>query len=72
MQEVKDVNEQKGAGSPSVPIEVLDMKTGLKNTYSSMSEVGKALCVPAGSIRMFFSRKTQNLYKGRYKLKKLT
>ena len=81
-----------GAGSPSVPIEVLDMKTGLKNTYSSMSELGKALCVPAGSIRMFFSilwgwtpsgarpkgqspsgtRKTQNLYKGRYKLKKLT
>jgi len=64
----KGRKRSEGGGSPSVPVEVLDMKTGLNNIYSSMSAVGKALCVPAGSIRMFFTRKHQNLYKGRYKL----
>jgi len=44
-----------GAGSPSVPVEVLDKETGIKTTYPSMSEVGEALCVPTGSIRMYFS-----------------
>jgi len=36
-----------------------------------MSEVGKALGVPTGSIRMYFSRNTQKPYKGRYLLQKL-
>ena len=44
-----------GAGSPSVPVEVLDKETGIKTTYPSMSEVGEALGVPTGSIRMYFS-----------------
>ena len=60
-----------GAGSPSVPIEVLDLETGLKTIYPSMSAVGEALSVPAGSIRMYFSRNNQNPYKGRYVLQKL-
>ena len=60
-----------GAGSPSVPVEVLDQETGVKAIYSSMSEVGEALGVPTGSIRMYFSRNTQKPYKGRYLLKKL-
>jgi len=31
-----------GAGSPSVQIEVLDMETGMKTTYPSMSETALA------------------------------
>jgi hypothetical protein len=60
-----------GAGSPSVPVEVLDMETGIKRIYPSMSELGEALGVPTGSIRMYFSRNTQKPYKGRYLLQKL-
>ena len=59
-----------GAGSPSVQIKVLDMKTGIKTVYSSMSETAKALGVPSGSIRMYFSRNTHKLYKERYLLQK--
>jgi hypothetical protein len=36
-----------------------------------LSEVGEALGVPTGSIRMYFSRNTQKPYKGRYLLQKL-
>jgi hypothetical protein len=60
-----------GTGSPRVPIEVFDKETGIKTTYPSMSGVGKALGVPSGSIRMYFSRNTQKPYKGRYLLQKL-
>lgn len=60
-----------GAGSPSVPIEVFDQETGMKTIYPSMSGVGKALDVPSGSIRMYFSSNTQKPYKGRYLLQKL-
>lgn len=60
-----------GAGSPSVPIELLDKETGIKKIYSSMYEVGKALGVPAGSIRMYFSRNSHKPYKGRYLMQKL-
>lgn len=61
-----------GAESPSVPIEVLNQETGLKAIYSSMSELGKALGVPAGSIRMYFSRNNQKPYKGKYILTKIS
>jgi hypothetical protein len=60
-----------GAGSPSVAIEVFDQETGMKTIYPSMSGVGKALGVPSGSIRMYFSSNTQKPYKGRYLLQKL-
>lgn len=61
-----------GAGSPSVPVEVLDQETGIKTIYPSMSGVGKALGVPSGSIRMYFSRGHSQLFKGRYLLQKLS
>jgi hypothetical protein len=60
-----------GAGSPSVPVEVFDQETGMKTIYPSMSEVGKGLGVPSGSIRMYFFSNTQKPYKGRYLLQKL-
>jgi hypothetical protein len=37
-----------------------------------MNETARALGVPSGSIRMYFSRNTHNPYKGRYLLEKLT
>ena len=55
-----------GAGNPSVTVEVFDQETGMKTIYPSMSEVAKALGVPSGSIRMYFSSNTQKPYKGRY------
>ena len=61
----------KGAGSPSEVVEVFDQETEMKTIYPSMSEVGKALDVPSGSIRMYFSRNTVKPYKGRYLLQKL-
>ena len=60
-----------GAGSPNVQIEVLDLETDIKTIYSSMNETGRALGVPSGSIRMYFSRNTLKPYKDRYILKKL-
>ena len=59
------------AGSPSVQITVLDQETGNKTIYPSISEAAKALGVPSGSIRMYFSRNTQTPYKKRYLLQKL-
>ena len=44
---------------------------GMKTIYPSMSGVGKALGVPSGSIRMYFSSNTLKPYKGRYLLQKL-
>lgn len=60
-----------GAGTSSVRVEVFDQETGMKTTLFSMSGVGKALGVPSGSIRMYFSSNTQKAYKGRYLLQKL-
>jgi len=60
-----------GAGSPSVQIEVFDQETRMKTIYPSMSAVAKALGVPSGSIRMYFSRNNHKPYKGRYLLQKL-
>ena len=61
-----------GAGSPSVQIEVIDMETGIKTTYPSMSETAQALGVPSGSIRMYFSRNLQRPFKGKYLLQKIS
>jgi hypothetical protein len=69
-----------GAGSPSVQIEVLYQETGTKTVYPSMSEAARALGVPSGSVRMYFSRNTQKPYRppqasrgeGRYLLQNLT
>jgi hypothetical protein len=61
-----------GAGSADVPIQVFDKETGMETIYPSMSAVSKALGVPYGSIRMYFSRNTINPYKNRYFLQKFT
>lgn len=61
-----------GAGIPRVQIEVFDMETGIKTIYPSMSEAGKALGVPPGSIGSYFYRNTQKPFKGKYLFKKLT
>lgn len=58
-----------GSGKPSVSVEALDMETGEKTIYSSMTEAAKALGIPLGSIRMYLTN--QKLYKGRYLLQKL-
>jgi hypothetical protein len=60
-----------GAGSPSVPIEVFNLETRIKTIYPSMCEAAKDLGVPSGSIRMYFSRNSQKLFKGKYLLQKL-
>lgn len=60
-----------GAGSPSVQIEVLELETGIKTIYPSISEAGQALGVPSGSIRMHLSRNSKKPYKGMYFLQKL-
>jgi hypothetical protein len=60
-----------GAGSASVVIEVFDQETGMKTIYPSMSVVAKALGVPSGSIRMYFSRNTLKSYKNRYFMQKV-
>jgi len=54
-----------GAGSPNVPIEVFDQNTGIKTIYPSMSAAAKALDVPSGSIRMYFSRNILTPFKKR-------
>jgi hypothetical protein len=59
-----------GAGSPSIPIEVFDLETSTKTFYPSMNETGRALGVASGSIRVYFSRNSQNHFKGRYILTK--
>ena len=61
----------KGAGRPSIRIEVLDLETGTKNTYESMSDAARSLGVASASIRMYFFSNTQKPYKGRYKLSKV-
>lgn len=60
-----------GSGRSSVSIEVLDLKTGTKTVYPSMSDVARALDVPTGSVRSYFSRNTQKPFKGQYKLSKI-
>ena len=54
-----------------VSIEVFDLETQIKTIYPSMSAVAKALNVPYGSIRNYFSKKRLKPFKGRYVLKKL-
>jgi hypothetical protein len=60
-----------GAGSPSQQIEVIDLHTGIQTVYTSMGEAARALDVPTGSVRSYFSRNTQKPFKGQYKLSKI-
>jgi group I intron endonuclease len=55
-----------GAGKPSVQIEVLDLETGTKTTYYSMSEAARALDITQSTITRYFSRNNPKPCKGRY------
>lgn len=61
-----------GAGIPKIKLEVIDVETGMKTIYPSISAAAEALGVFSGSIRTYFSRNTQKPYKGRYLMKKVT
>ena len=52
-------------------IEILDMETGIKTVYASMSELSKALSIPKSSISAYFSRNIGKPYKGRYMMTKV-
>jgi group I intron endonuclease len=64
----KGMTKTEGSGSPSVPIEVLDLDTGIKTVYPSMSEVARALGAPNSSISVYVYRNTKKPYRGRYKI----
>ena len=61
-----------GAGTPSVPLEVLDLQTGEKTVYVSMSAFANFLGIPAARIASYFSSKTKKPYKGRYEMRKIS
>jgi len=65
---MKGKKRSKNAGIPCQPIEVLDLYTGIQTVYTSMGEAARALDVPTGSVRSYFSRNTQKPFKGQYKL----
>lgn len=70
IEKMKGRKRAEDAGSPSIPIEVFDLETKTTTTYPSMNETGRALGAASGSIRMYFSRNSQNPFKGRYVLTK--
>jgi group I intron endonuclease len=61
-----------GAGTPSISLEVLDLQTGEKTVYVSMSAFANFLGVPAARIASYFSSKTKKPYKGRYEMRKIS
>jgi group I intron endonuclease len=67
----KGVRKTGPVGSPSVQIEVIDLYTGIKTTYDSISEAARALGVDKGGISKYFSRNSQTPFKGQYKLSKV-
>lgn len=60
-----------GSGRSSVSIEVLDLKTGTKTVYPSMSDAARALGTTKASISMYFSKNTKKPFKGRYRFSKV-
>lgn len=58
-------------GKKSVIIQVIDIVTGKKLVYSSMSEAASSLNVPVSSISMYISRGTIKPFKNRYKISKV-
>jgi group I intron endonuclease len=55
-----------GAGSPSQPIEVVDMEKNETTIYNSMSEAARALNINKSRISTYFSNNQKKPYKGRY------
>ena len=64
-----------GSGKPSVSIEVIDLETGIKTIYPSISEAAGAIGITHSSISMAFKRKpgesTIFMKKKRYQITKL-
>jgi group I intron endonuclease len=50
-----------GSGSLSVPIEVLDLETGIKTIYPSISEAARAIGLTNASIFMAFKRQGESI-----------
>jgi group I intron endonuclease len=63
----KGMTKIEGSGSPSVPIEVLDLETDIKTTYDSMSEAARALGINKAVISEYLSRNRQKPYKNKYR-----
>jgi hypothetical protein len=53
-----------GSGKSAILLKVLNIETGETKIYPSISEAAKALGLNVGSIRNYFSRKTQKPFKG--------
>lgn len=60
------VPRPEGAGSPSQPIEVVDMEKNETTIYNSMSEAARALNINKSRISTYFSNNQKKPYKGRY------
>jgi group I intron endonuclease len=63
----KGMAKTEGSGSPSVSIEVLDLETGIKTIYPSISEAARALGIPKMRISEYLSRNQQKPYKNKYR-----
>jgi group I intron endonuclease len=60
------VPRPEGAGSPSQPIEVVDMEKNETTIYNSMSEAARALNINKSRISTYFSNNQKKPYKGSY------
>jgi len=70
-EKMRKLRNENLAGRIKVLVEVLDMETGIKTVYSSMSEAAKDLNVFKGTLSNYFLRGTQTPFKGRYKISKV-
>ena len=68
MKKLRSVNL---AGRIKVNLEVLDLETGIKTVYSSLSEAAESLGVFKGTLSNYFLRDTSTPFKGRYKISKI-
>jgi len=62
----------KGAGKPSIPIEVFDLETGIKTIYSSIKEVALFIGCSSGTISNYFIHNQKKPFRGRFVMQKLT
>jgi len=60
-----------GSGSPSQPIEVIDIKNNITTIYDSISAAALVLNIKQSRISTYFSRNQNKPYKLRYIFKKL-
>ena len=70
-EKMRKLRSENLAGRIKVIVEVLDIETGIKTVYSSMSEAAKGLGVFKGTLSNYILRGTQTPFKGRYKIFKV-